>query len=512
MSDDDDAACYYDDMDEVPVRSSGPADEEELDESFYQIDEDDPSERTAEQAHIDEPLTPSDGLEPNFHYSILTPEQYCQLMIKYVEEVKEVLQLSSPMVKLLLHYFKWNKQRLLEQFYEMEHEPFFRQAKLINPFSTATTQIDTSDTCLICYSDSPSQMFHLQCQHQFCQDCWKGYLIQQIVHEGLAQTIVCPDFQCEILVDDQTILRFLDGNDFVQHIYQNLILNSYIEHNPRARWCPGKNCGQIIHATSLTSAYNYAQLITCGHCQTSFCFHCTQPWHDPIKCHWLLQWNRKLLDDSKNLLWIKANTKLCPQCQVPIEKNGGCNHMTCRSCRHEFCWLCFGKWSEHSQCNQFEEQGIQFALLLRRFQHYHDRFRNHEHSLELEKKLFRKIQRKKGKEISQNQLKNIRRAFEVLFQCRQMLTYTYPFAYHLCKSNQSIVFEQNQADLERACEELSGLVEGDFSQMMHQLAQKSDYCHARKIALLRHVKEGYTNDYWQYQDGERTDLVDSSAV
>ena len=28
----------------------------------------------------------------------------------------------------------------------------------------------------------------------------------------------------------------------------------------------------------------------------------------------------------------------CPRCQVPIEKNNGCNHMRCYRCDHEFQW------------------------------------------------------------------------------------------------------------------------------------------------------------------------------
>lgn len=36
----------------------------------------------------------------------------------------------------------------------------------------------------------------------------------------------------------------------------------------------------------------------------------------------------------------------CPNgnCGFLIQKNGGCNHMKCESCKHEFCWLCLGHY------------------------------------------------------------------------------------------------------------------------------------------------------------------------
>uniref|UniRef100_A0A1I8HP02 RBR-type E3 ubiquitin transferase n=1 Tax=Macrostomum lignano TaxID=282301 RepID=A0A1I8HP02_9PLAT len=41
--------------------------------------------------------------------------------------------------------------------------------------------------------------------------------------------------------------------------------------------------------------------------------------------------------------WLTAdsrNRKQCPRCRVHIEKNAGCNHMTCTRCHCHFCWLC----------------------------------------------------------------------------------------------------------------------------------------------------------------------------
>eukprot|EP00928_Gymnodinium_smaydae_P001423 TRINITY_DN10529_c0_g1_i2.p1 TRINITY_DN10529_c0_g1~~TRINITY_DN10529_c0_g1_i2.p1 ORF type:complete len:900 (-),score=259.71 TRINITY_DN10529_c0_g1_i2:118-2817(-) len=55
---------------------------------------------------------------------------------------------------------------------------------------------------------------------------------------------------------------------------------------------------------------------------------------------------------------VEATTRPCPRCFVPIEKDGGCQHMTCTNaaCRHEFCWLCLRDWHHPGH------DGLQCAL------------------------------------------------------------------------------------------------------------------------------------------------------
>ena len=67
------------------------------------------------------------------------------------------------------------------------------------------------------------------------------------------------------------------------------------------------------------------------------------------------------MPQSETANWILANTKKCPKCYTRIEKNQGCNHMTCQQCKYDFCWICGEPWEDHGantggyyKCNKFK--------------------------------------------------------------------------------------------------------------------------------------------------------------
>ena len=135
--------------------------------------------------------------------------------------------------------------------------------------------------------------------------------------------------------------------------------------------------------------------------------------------------------------------------------------------------------------------------------HYFTRYAVHQQSLDLEDKLSAaEAERKQQMQVDGRtftEQKAFDKAMDVLKQCRYTLKYTYAFAFYLYRNNQAEVFEQNQADLERATEALSGFLEQEVDpdkSISLQLMDKATYCTQRRQTLLDHCKEGYQEHYW----------------
>uniref|UniRef100_A0A915PMM0 RBR-type E3 ubiquitin transferase n=1 Tax=Setaria digitata TaxID=48799 RepID=A0A915PMM0_9BILA len=464
-------------------------------------------------------------------HRVLNAEKVALEMNKIIEDVASVLRLSPTICRLLLHHYKWNKESLLERFYEStDMDSFFLDANIISPFKVQRRgdegPADVVDTCAICCNRTI--LTGLQCSHRFCYPCWDSYLTTKIMEEGRAH-VACPQHNCPIIVDDEKTLALV-RSDNAKKRYRRLIINSFVECNRLLRWCPAADCGHVIEVGHLE-----ARPVKCT-CGTVFCFACGHEWHEPVNCRLLKLWIKKCNDDSETSNWISANTKECPKCQaivfpltiiylrlvqVTIEKDGGCNHMTCKNvaCKMEFCWMCLGPWEPHGSswysCNRFDDTLAKQArdaqersrAALQRYLHYYNRYMNHQQSLKLEHKLYSIVKSKmevmQQANMSWIEVQFLRKAVDVLSECRRTLMYTYAFAFYLQKDNQSVIFEENQRDLEHATEQLSEFLERDLDHenlvsLKQKVQDKYRYVEQRRATLLKHCSEGVEHDFWRF--------------
>jgi len=45
---------------------------------------------------------------------------------------------------------------------------------------------------------------------------------------------------------------------------------------------------------------------------------------------------------------------------MPIEKNDGCNHMTCSRCGQHFCWICKKTLDKNNYRDHFDDLGNRY--------------------------------------------------------------------------------------------------------------------------------------------------------
>jgi hypothetical protein len=128
-----------------------------------------------------------DDLE--FKYEVLTPEKIVKCMIDCIKEVNQVVQLPATTTRILLHHFHWDKEKLMERFYDGDQDGLFKEAHTVNPFKISRQKsLNQDDTyCNICYANKKDDaMTGLECSHKFCRACWREYLTTKIIDEGIS--------------------------------------------------------------------------------------------------------------------------------------------------------------------------------------------------------------------------------------------------------------------------------------------------------------------------------------
>eukprot|EP00727_Mastigamoeba_balamuthi_P000393 m51a1_g10350 putative ibr domain containing protein (662) ;mRNA; f:182433-185927 len=196
-------------------------------------------------------------------------------------------------------------------------------------------------TCPICYDDVLGKdCFRFkECGHQYCLDCLDDYVLDKI-KQGKVLDMKCPDPRCKTVLTYNDVSAIV-SDDAAFAKYEEFTFLAALKAEPNLRWCPRPGCGN-----ALIGSEEYPHMVCnkpgCGH---HFCFKCGEDWHTGT-CEQYKQWKlENSQEETRTAEWAKANTKACPNCKAQIEKNSGCNHMTCGNCHHQFCWLCGGKYT-----------------------------------------------------------------------------------------------------------------------------------------------------------------------
>ncbi|KXH39518.1 IBR domain-containing protein [Colletotrichum nymphaeae SA-01] len=452
-------------------------------------------------------------------FKVYEPKDIQRQQDDMIDEVNMILNIRKEDVAILLRHFRWNKERLIEDYMDAPNKVLEAAGLGSNVAGPPKLEAIPGFMCDICCEDEEGlQTFSLKCGHRYCVDCYRQYLTQKIREEGEAARIQCPAEGCGRIIDSKS-LDLLVAADLNSR-YHELLNRTYVEDKEILKWCPAPDCPNAVEcAIKKKDLDRIVPTVACG-CGHRFCFGCILTDHQPAPCELVKRWLKKCADDSETANWISANTKECPKCNSTIEKNGGCNHMTCRKCKHEFCWMCMGLWSEHGtswyNCNRFEEKSgtdardaqAKSRISLERYLHYYNRYANHEQSAKLDKDIYHKTEKKMvqlqtASGMSWIEVQYLNQASQTLQTCRQTLKWTYAFAFYLARNNLTEIFEDNQKDLEMAVEALSEMFEKPVQELCDKklkvdIMDKTSYCKKRRIILLEDTADNLANGRWTF--------------
>lgn len=197
------------------------------------------------------------------------------------------------------------------------------------------------------------------CGHVFCKECCRSYLCLQ-VQEGALDRLKCLADDCQSTIAGQQLRSILGPDLFAR--YDQLSLSRGLDSMADIVQCPRPDCGAPVLTDGPES-----KMASCALCHLPFCLYCKKVFHGVAPCSFSLgdkkriveeyktatgevkakmekrygkQALQRLVEESMSEEWIGEHSKACPHCRMGIEKNDGCNKMSCSKCGTYFCWLC----------------------------------------------------------------------------------------------------------------------------------------------------------------------------
>lgn len=231
--------------------------------------------------------------------------------------------------------------------------------------------------CEICLDDEApiDGAITLDCDHRFCQECLSGFICSKIESREIGEDeLKCPSAECSVHIRHDIIKgSTVDvGKPNIYEKYLTFATDKYLEETIEAGAalrCPNESCNFVFqwHPDGSSLAFK------CHNCSSEYCLNCALvedesgsgrgigPGHAPLSCEEQREKMRKEKEEQRKFdEWKKLNArakelfeamvkkngwKSCPSCHCVIERTEGCDHMTCKTCKCNFCFIC-GKYDK----------------------------------------------------------------------------------------------------------------------------------------------------------------------
>ena len=172
------------------------------------------------------------------------------------------------------------------------------------------------------------------CTHDadVCADCYTAWLGPQLEENGW-QEVKCPGQSCKINLTYEEIKAHASEDIFER--YDVIQARNVLSADPNFRWCRAEGCtsGQTHDVEEVGNEF------VCVGCHENFCI-AHEGLHDDGETCEEYEYrtsgqkdrNERKKEDEASEEAVKSLAKKCPhkKCGAPIQKNGGCNHITCK--------------------------------------------------------------------------------------------------------------------------------------------------------------------------------------
>lgn len=188
--------------------------------------------------------------------------------------------------------------------------------------------------CSIC-ADTYDATYMVPCSgedelHFFCKSCFVSYATVT-VQSGPVQSLVCPMPDCD------SLFATADANANLSEWDKLMIEHRETSRDRRVALAAEAvlhcECGAVAIITK-NDVGNGRIVCPGASCGKRYCCKCGNDDHGTDPCP----------PPAETVQWLDKHSKECPNCKNRIEKNGGCDHMTCLpsagGCGHEFWWTC----------------------------------------------------------------------------------------------------------------------------------------------------------------------------